>query len=70
MVEVGLLPFACGPLQVMTAVLLRHRSRLNKRKFTQLQSLAILCLRRREDWTFREAEMEMEKPPSARVECF
>jgi len=58
LVEVGLLPFARGTLQVTTAVLLSYRSRLNKHKFTQLQLLAILCLRRREDWIFREAEMQ------------
>src|SRR5260370_1108297 len=56
MAEVGLLPFARIALQVSRAVLPRYRSRFSKRQFTQPQLLAILCLMRYEDWTFREAE--------------
>ena len=55
MAEVGLLPFAHIALQVGRAVLPRYRSRFSKRQFTQQQLLAILCLMRYEDWTFREA---------------
>jgi len=57
MAEVGLLPFTRIDLQVSRAVLPRYRSRFSKREFTQPQLLAILCLMRYEDWTFREAEV-------------
>ncbi len=56
MAEVGLLPFAGIALQGSRVVLPRYRSRFSKRQFTQPQLLAILCLMRYEDWTFREAE--------------
>src|ERR1700719_10078 len=46
-------------LQVSRAVLPRYRSRFSKRQFTQPQLLAILCLMRYEDWTFREAEVRL-----------
>jgi hypothetical protein len=59
MAEVGLLSFACIALQVSRAVLPRYRSRFSKRQFTQPQLLAILCLMRYEDWTFREAEVRL-----------
>src|SRR5437667_6214472 len=59
MAEVGLLPFACIALQVSRAVPPRYRSRFSKRQFTQPQLLAILCLMRYEDWTFREAEVRL-----------
>src|SRR6202035_1628031 len=59
MPEVGLLPFARIALQVSRAVLPRYRSRFSKRQFTQPQLLAILCLMRYEDWTYREAEVRL-----------
>ena len=59
MAEVGLLPFARIALQVSRAVLPRYRSRFSKLQFTQPQLLAILCLMRYEDWTFREAEVRL-----------
>src|ERR1700684_2857941 len=59
MAEVGLLPFARIALQVCRAVLPRARSRFSKHQFTQPQLLAILCLMRYEDWTFREAEVRL-----------
>jgi hypothetical protein len=59
MAEVGLLPFARIALQVAKAVLPRFRSRFSKHQFTQPQLLAILCLMRYEDWTFREAEVRL-----------
>src|SRR5271156_1157728 len=59
MTEVGLLPFARIALQVSKAVLPRYRSRFSKRQFTQPQLLAVLCLMRYEDWTFREAEVRL-----------
>jgi hypothetical protein len=59
MAEVGLLPFARIALQVCRAVLPRYRSRFSKHQFTQPQLLAVLCLMRYEDWTFREAEVRL-----------
>jgi hypothetical protein len=59
MAEVGLLPFARIALQVSRAVLPRYRSRFTKHQFTQPQLLAILCLMRYEDWTFREGEVRL-----------
>jgi len=59
MAEVGLLPFARIALRVCKAVLPRYRSRFSKRLFNQPQLLAILCLMRYEDWTFREAEVRL-----------
>ena len=59
MAEVGLLPFARIALQVSRAVLPCYRSRFSKHQFTQPQLLAILCLMRYEDWTFREAEVRL-----------
>src|SRR6202790_220742 len=59
MAEVGLLPFARIALQVGRAVLPRYRSRFSKRQFTQPQLLAVLCLMRYEDWTFRETEVRL-----------
>ena len=59
MAEVGLLPFARIALQVSRAVLPRYRTRFSKHQFTQPQLLAILCLMRYEDWTFREAEVRL-----------
>src|SRR3974390_715113 len=59
MAEVGRLPFARIALQVPKAGLPRYRSRFSKPQFTQPQLLAILCLMRYEDWTFREAEVRL-----------
>jgi hypothetical protein len=59
MAGVGLLPFARIAVQVSKAVLPRYRSRFSKHQFTQPQLLAILCLMRYEDWTFREAEVRL-----------
>ena len=57
--EVGLLPFARVALQVATAVLPPYRSRFSKHQFSQPQLLAVLCLMRYEDWTFRETEVRL-----------
>ena len=59
MPEIGLLPFARVAMDVATAVLPAYRSRFSKHQFTQPQLLAILCLMRYEDWTFREAEVRL-----------
>src|ERR1700724_3837385 len=59
MPEIGLLPLARVALDVATTVLPTYRSRFSKHQFTQPQLLAILCLMRYEDWTFREAEVRL-----------
>ena len=59
MAEVGLVPFARIALQVAKAVLPRYRGRFSKHQFNQPQLLAVLCLMRYEDWTFREAEVRL-----------
>ena len=59
MAEVGLLPFAGVVLEVATAVLPPYRSRFSKHQFTQPQLLALLCLMRYEDWTFRATEVRL-----------
>src|SRR3989304_7986874 len=59
MAEVGLLPFARTALEVAPPVLPPYRSRFSKHQFTQPQLLAVLCLMRYEDWTFRETEVRL-----------
>lgn len=59
MPEIGLLSFARVAMDAATAVLPLYRSRFSKHQFTQPQLLAILCLMRYEDWTFREAEVRL-----------
>ena len=46
-------------LQVSGEVLPAQRTKFSKRQFTQPQLLAVLCLMRYEDWTFREAEVRL-----------
>ena len=59
MPEIGLLPFTRVAMEVAKRVLPPYRSRFSKHQFTQPQLLAILCLMRYEDWTFREAEVRL-----------
>lgn len=59
MVEIGLVRFARLAYEVSRAVLPAQRTRFSKRQFTQPQLLAVLCLMRYEDWTFREAEVRL-----------
>ena len=59
MAEVGLLAFARVALEVGRGVLPPYRTRFSKHQFTQAQLLAVLCLMRYEDWTFREAEVRL-----------
>ena len=59
MAEVGLLPFARTALEVATTVVPLYRSRFSKHQFRQPQLLAVLCLMRYEDWTFRETEVRL-----------
>lgn len=57
--EVGLVPFARVALEVCGEVLPSYSHRFSPRRFTQPQLLAILCLMRYEDWTFRAAEVRL-----------
>ncbi len=59
MLEIGLLPFARVALDCAAAILPPYRSRFSKHQFTQPQLLAVLCLMRAEDWTFRETEVRL-----------
>ena len=59
MAEIGLVPFARLALEIASAVLPRYRTRFSKHRFTQPQLLALLCLMRFEDWTFREVEVRL-----------
>jgi hypothetical protein len=67
MPEIGLLPFARVALEVARAVLPPYRTRFSKHQFTQPQLLAVLCLMRYEDWTFREAEVRLREHGELRV---
>jgi len=59
MAEVGLVRFAHVAREVAAEVLPSYRSKYSKHLFTQPSLLAILCLMRYEDWTFREAEVRL-----------
>jgi hypothetical protein len=59
MAEIGLVKFAQIALQLGQAALPACRSKFSKRRFQQPQLLAILCLMRYADWTFREAEVRL-----------
>src|SRR5438105_14984375 len=59
MSEVGLVPFARVALEVSREVVTPYCHRFSPQRFTQPQLLAILCLMRYEDWTFRAAEVRL-----------
>lgn len=59
MAEVGLVRFARVCRSVAATAIPAYRSRYSKHVFTQPQLLAVLCLMRYEDWTFREAEVRL-----------
>ena len=59
MAEVGLVKLAATALKVCKAVLPERRSRFSKKQFSQPQLLALLCVMRFEDWTYREAEVRL-----------
>ncbi len=61
MAEVGLVEFAKCALAIGKRVMPLYRSKYSKHTFTQPQLLAILCLMRYEDWTFREAEVRLQE---------
>jgi hypothetical protein len=59
MAEVGLARFGRLALGVSQSVLSAQRTRFSRHVFTQPQLLAVLCLMRYEDWTFREAKVRL-----------
>jgi hypothetical protein len=59
MAEVGLVRFTRVALSVAQATVPRYRTAFSKHQFTQPQLLAVLCVMRYEDWTFREAEVRL-----------
>lgn len=59
MAEIGLVEFAKCALVIAKRVMPSYRSKYSKHTFTQPQLLAILCLMRYEDWTFRETEVRL-----------
>jgi Transposase DDE domain/Transposase domain (DUF772) len=61
MAEIGLVHFANCALVIATKVLPLYRSKYSKHTFSQPQLLAILCLMRYEDWTFRETEVRLQE---------
>jgi hypothetical protein len=71
MAAVGLVNFATVALRVGQRGLPSYRSKLSKPRFTPPQLLAMPCLMRYEDWTFREAEVRLaehrERPGVARL---
>lgn len=67
MAEVGLVEFAKCALAIGKRVMPLYRSKYSKHTFTQPQLLAILCLMRYEDWTFREAEVRLQEHSELRL---
>jgi hypothetical protein len=61
MAEIGLVEFAKCALAMAKRVMPLYRSKYSKHTFTQPQLLAILCLMRYEDWTFRETEVRLQE---------
>src|SRR5882724_7699153 len=66
MAEIGLVPFAGVAREVAQRVLPSYRSRFSKHQCTQPQLLAMLCLMRYQDWTFRQAESRLAEPRDLR----
>jgi len=67
MAEIGLVDFAKCALAIGKRVLPTYRSKYSKHTFTQPQQLAILCLMRYEDWTFRETEVRLQEHSDLRM---
>lgn len=59
MAEIGVVQFARVAREVAEAALPPYRSPFSKHTFTQPTLLAILCLMRFEDWTYRETEVRL-----------
>jgi hypothetical protein len=67
MAEIGLAEFAKYALVIAKKVMPLCRSKYSKHTFTQPQLLAILCLMRYEDWTFRETEVRLQEHVELRM---
>src|SRR5258708_902070 len=67
MAGVGCLPLARVALKVAGRILPPDRTRFSKHQFPQPQLLAVLCLMRFEDWTFREAEVRLREHQELRA---
>ncbi len=67
MPEVGLVGFAKCALAIAKRVMPSYGSKYSKHTFTQPQLLAILCLMRYEDWTFRETEVRLQEHSELRM---
>lgn len=59
MAEIGLVQFARTAMTVLKETVPQFRTKFSKHIFSQPQLLAILCLMRYEDWTFRQAEVRL-----------
>lgn len=59
MPEIGVVRFAEEALSVAESVLPPYRTKFSNHLYTQPQLLALLCLMRYEDWTFREAVVRL-----------
>jgi hypothetical protein len=67
MAEIGLVPFARIAREVAEATVPRYRSPFSKHIFPQPTLLAILCLMRYEDWTYRAAEVRLREHTELRA---
>jgi hypothetical protein len=67
LVELGLVKFATIALPVGQAALPADRSKFSKHQLTPPQLLAMLCQRRDEDWTFRDAEVRLAEHTNLRT---
>jgi hypothetical protein len=59
MAEIGLISFTQHALLVCKEAMPDYRSRFSKHTFRKPRLLAVRCLMRYEDWTFREAEVSL-----------
>lgn len=59
MPEIGLVQFTRTAMSVLKETVPQFRTKFSKHVFTQPQLMAIVCLMRYEDWTFREAEVRI-----------
>jgi hypothetical protein len=59
MPEIGLVHFARVARQIAETTLPAYRTRFSKHTFTQPALLAVLCVMRYEDWTYRETEVRL-----------
>lgn len=67
MAEIGLVQFASVAREVAEVAVPRYRSPFSKHTFTQPVLLAILCLMRYEDWTYRETKVRLREHSELRT---